>query len=323
MKKNLEKREQIKEMLKQGVNQREIVKELKTSFSTVSECSKELLWALEWESKQWELGKDDIKKLDLVKNLTPKQIEEILYHDKIAQNWNTKEIITEQIGHALFGAIWDTHLGSKKCDYDWLNKYYEECQKRGVKTVLHAGDLVDGFNTYKGQTFELSKHSMQEQIDDVVENYPKVDWIDTHYILGNHDEQWLKIAWYDISKSIDKIRDDLHWLGFYNARIKLNWIDIELHHWGGSNSYAQSYKIQKMLENADPKCQPNVFLLGHYHTALYTFYRKIHAFMVWAFQWETLLAKRFKLGNVNWGWIIDVTLDNKGWTIINMEFIKV
>jgi len=43
MKKNLEKREQIKEMLKQGVNQREIVKELKTSFSTVSECSKELL----------------------------------------------------------------------------------------------------------------------------------------------------------------------------------------------------------------------------------------------------------------------------------------
>lgn len=323
MKKNLEKREQIKDMLKKGNSRREIVKELKASPQVISECNKELKQALEWNGKQWELGKDDIKKLELLKNLTPKQVEEILYHNAIATNTEKKEIITEEIWHALFGAISDTHLWSKYCNYKGLEKYYNECKNRWIKTVFHSWDMVDWFGVYKWQTFELAKHSMQEQIDDVVNNYPKVDWIDTYFIGWNHDEAWLKIAWYDIWKAIDSLRDDLHYLWFYNARIKLNWVDIELHHPWWWQSYAWSYKLQKTLENTDPKNQPNVFLQWHLHTALYMFYRKIHAFMAGAFQGETLLAKRFKLGNVNWWWIIEVSLDNKGWTIINMEFIKV
>jgi hypothetical protein len=51
---------------------------------------------------------------------------------------------------------------------------------------------------------------MDEQIQDVIDNYPKRDGIDTYYVLGNHDEQRLKIAGYDISKSIDNMRDDMH-----------------------------------------------------------------------------------------------------------------
>jgi Trp operon repressor len=47
MQKNLEKREQNKEMLKQGCTQREIKKELNTGASIISECSKELKQALE------------------------------------------------------------------------------------------------------------------------------------------------------------------------------------------------------------------------------------------------------------------------------------
>lgn len=269
------------------------------------------------------ISKQDKKKLEILKNLTPKEIQEILFHDKLNDKPDITEIETKEIGRALFGAIGDTHLGSKKCNYEWLEKYYQKMKEMWVEIVLHAWDMVDGYWVYKWHAFELNKHSMQEQIDDVVENYPKVDWIDTYFISWNHDEAWLKLAWYDIGKAIEWFRKDLHYLGFYNARIKLNGVDIELHHWGWSQSYAQSYKLQKMLENADPKDQPNVFLLWHFHTAMYMFYRKIHAFMVGAFQWETLLAKRFKLGNVNWWWVVEVILDNNGWTQINMEFIKV
>jgi hypothetical protein len=71
---------------------------------------------------------------------------------------------------------------------------------------------------------------MNDQINDVIDNYPKRDGIDTYYILGNHDENWLKLVGYDISKTIDMIRTDLHCLGWYNARIKLNGVDVELHH---------------------------------------------------------------------------------------------
>jgi hypothetical protein len=43
--------------------------------------------------------------LELLKNLNPKQIEEILYHNTIATKLDKIEIQTENIGRALFGAI--------------------------------------------------------------------------------------------------------------------------------------------------------------------------------------------------------------------------
>lgn len=315
----MEKREKIIKLLEKWVTSREIANKLHCSLSTISEVRKELADNLKCNNK---INQQDNKKLKMLEGLSLKNIQELLYHNKLSEKWRVN-IVTEEVWHAMIWAIWDTHLWSKHCNYEWLNKYYDECEKRGVKTVVHAWDMVDWFNTYPWQVFELSKHSMTEQIDDVIQNYPRRNWIDTHYILGNHDEQRLKIAGYDISKGIDHIRTDLHCLWFYNARINVNWIEVELHHWGGGNSYSRSYKAQKYLENMNPKDQPNVYLLGHFHSAIYMFYRKIHAFMAGAFQWETLLAKRLKLGNVNWWWIIDVVLDNNWWTKINMEFIKV
>lgn len=207
------------------------------------------------------MSKEDIKKLELLKWLTPAQIKEILYQNTIATKTNNVDIITDNIGHATFGIIGDTHLWSKHCNYEWLHKYYDEIKKRWIKVVVHAGDMVDGFGVYKWQTFELAKHSMEEQIQDVVDNYPKRKWIDTYRIGWNHDEARLKIAGYDISKSIDNLREDLHNLWRYNARIKINGVYIELHHWWWGNSYSWSYKPQKYMENINPKDQPNVYVL--------------------------------------------------------------
>lgn len=308
-------------MISDGSSSRDIAEKTKSSLTTISKCRKEM--EQKKEDIHWSLSMDDQKKLEILKNLTPKQIEDILYYNAIAKKNDSIEIKTEEVWHARFWAIGDTHLWSKHCNYEWLKEYYDICKKKWVKTVLHAWDMVDGFGVYKWQTFELSKHSMDEQIQDVVENYPKIKGIDTYFLCGNHDEAWLKLAWHDIGKTIWLLRQDLHYLWFYNARVKLNGVDIELHHGGGGNSYSWSYKPQKYLENCNPKDQPHVYLLGHFHTALYMFYRKIHALMVWAFQEETLLSKRFKLGNTQ-GWrIVDVSLDNKGWTIINLEFISV
>lgn len=274
-------------------------------------------------SESQKLSKEEIKKLELTKDLTPKQIQEILHYNSLAKKTDKLQINTEQIWHALFWAIWDTHMWSKVHNNEWLQKYYDIIQDRWIKTVFHAWDLVDWYNVYKWHAFELSKHWADAQLQEVVENYPKREWVETHFIAGNHDESLLQMAWYDIWKMVDMLRSDMHYLWFYNARVILNGVDVELQHWWWSNSYARSYKPQKYLENADPKDQPNAFLLWHYHTALYMFYRKIHTFMVWAFQWETNLTKRFKLWNTN-GWrIVDIRLDNNWWTIVNMEFIKI
>lgn len=322
--------------------QREKIKKLNDEWKKKKEIA-EILWITErsvyyhlskikWvqDTTKWEVveelempqSKKDMEILKIVAWLSPAELKEILYHTKL----NTKksvEIGSSKTWHAVFWAIWDTHFWSKACNYEWVNRFYDEMEKRWVKTVLHAGDIVDWYWVYKWHTFELAKLSMDDQIQDVVQNYPKKEWIDTYYILGNHDEAWLKLVGYDISKTIDLLRKDMHSLGWYNARIKIDWVDIELHHWGGGNAYSVSYKPQKYLENVNPKDQPNVYLLWHFHTAMYMFYRKIHAFMVGSFQNETLLSKRFKLGNTQWWWVVDVMLDDKWWTIINMEFIQV
>jgi hypothetical protein len=113
------------------------------------------------------------------------------------------------------------------------------------------------------------------------------------------------------------------YLGFYNARIKLNGIDVDLHHWAWGNAYARSYKIQKMAENINPKDQRHIYAVGHRHTALYQFYRKMHLFLPWAFQRATLFSKRLGLDNTVWGWVIEIDIDKNGGTRINMEFIKI
>lgn len=316
-----EKIDEIKQLSKEWLSTREIADLLGVWSTSVH---KYLRWTEKTTKEVEEVFSSlDKKKLELIKDLTPRQIQEILHHNAIATRSDKVDINTEEIWHAIFWAIGDTHQGSKAHNNDWLHRYYDRLQEKGIKTVFHAGDIADWYNVYKGHAFELSHHWADAQAEDIIQNYPKRDWMETYFIGWNHDESLLQLAWYDIGKYVDKMREDMHYLWFYNARIMLNGVDIELQHWGGSNSYARSYKPQKYLENADPKNQPNVFLLGHYHTALYMFYRKIHTFMVWAFQWETNLTKRFKLGNTQGWWVVEVTLDNKGWTTINMEFIKV
>lgn len=263
---------------------------------------------------------EDKKKLKLLKDLNLKDVKELLIQKTI----HTKNEIAENIWEPWYlkiGLIGDTHLGAKQHAKDELGEFYDRAKSKKVEAILHAGDLLDWENVYKGHIYELDKHWFDEQLKEVVDSYPN-NWLITYYIEGNHDESFLKNCWADIGKSISILRKDLICLWFYDARIKLNWIELELHHWGGSQSYAKSYKQQKYLENTDPFNQPKLVGEWHFHDVWYIFYRKIHSFLVWSFLKENLLAKRFKLGNTIWGWIIELEIDKKGGTLINMEFLK-
>lgn len=273
------------------------------------------------KTKKQPISKIDKQKLELLQNLSPKQIEEILHINQL----NTKQEIIKTIGEPWYLKFWlvsDTHLGSKTCALDELGEFYDRAKDKWVECMLHAGDVVDGDNVYSGQAYDLAKHWYDEQLQEVIQKYPNI-WLDTYFIEWNHDESFLKKTGGDIGKAISLIRKDLINLWFYDARIKLNGVDINLHHGGGSMSYARSYKIQKLLENIDVKNQPNVFASGHWHTALYMFYRKIHSFLPWAFMKENLLSKRFNLDNTIGGRIVEVEIDEKWWSKIGMEFLHI
>lgn len=266
------------------------------------------------------LSKQERKKLDLLQHYSDKDVRDMLNY--IAQN-SKKEIdkVIWEPWHLKFWLVSDTHFGAKQCAKDELGEFYEKAKDKGVECFVHAGDIVDWEGVYTWQQFEQDKVWFEEQLADLRKNYPYVG-VPTYFIWGNHDEAYLKKNWVNICKAIETVRQDLVNLGFYDARLKLNGIDINLHHWGGSLSYAKDYKMRKYLESLPVENQPDIFALGHYHTALYDLHRGIHAFMPWAFLKENLLSKRFNLDNIIWGRVIEIDKNEKGESRINMEFIK-
>lgn len=264
---------------------------------------------------------DEKKKLNLINQYTPQQLQEILYRLNINEKKNIDEVIGEK-WYLKFWLISDTHYGNKMCAKDEIGEFMDKAKDDWAECFIHCWDLVDWDNVYTGQIYELDKLWFDAQLQEIVKEYPDV-WLDTYLCQGNHDESFLKKTGWDIGKAISMIRKDIINLGFYDARIKLNGVDINAHHWGGNMSYARSYKPQKLMETINPKDQPHIFAAGHWHTALYMFYRKIHWFLPWAFLKENLLAKRFNLDNTIGGWVIEVEIDEKGWTKIWMNFIKI
>ena len=310
-----------------GINRKTVSKYRKVIESTQQEASDLLSWKEEqmWFNKKKDgakpqLSKGDKKKLELLEHYSEKDIRDMLNY--IAQN--TKKEIDETIGepwHLKFWLVSDTHFGAKQCAKDELWEFYERAKQEWVECFVHAWDILDGEWVYNWQQFEQSEVWFTDQLEDLRKNYPNV-WLPTYFIWGNHDEAYLKKNGVNVCKAIETVRQDLINLWFYDARLKLNWIDINLHHGGGSLSYAKDYKMRKYLESLPIENQPDIFALWHYHTALYDLHRWIHAFMPGAFLKENLLAKRFNLDNTIGGWIIEIDKDENGKNRINMEFLK-
>lgn len=296
----------------------DVGKELGLCRQTVAKYRKWVADAL--SGKEEKLSKEQQKKLDLLEHYSEKEIKEMLAYIANSSKREVNEVLSEP-GHLRFWLVSDTHFWAKWCAKDEIWEFYDRAKDKWVECFVHCGDIVDGCNVYKGQQFEQNAVGFEAQLEDIKQNYPDV-WLPTYFIGWNHEEKFLKENWVNICKAIEQVRQDLIHLGFYDARLNLNGIAVQLHHWGGSLSYAKDYKMKKYLDSLPVENQPDIFALGHFHTALYDLHRGIHGFMPWAWLKENLLAKRFNLGNTIWWWIIDIDKDENGKSRLNMEYIK-
>ena len=121
-----------------------------------------------------------------------------------------------------------------------------------------------------------------------------------------HDLSWWKRSGVDIGVLISAKRKDMVYLGQYSGEVVLSGIRIRLIHPDGGGAYAISYKMQKLIEQIPSGRKPHIFIAGHYHTALYFFYRNIHAFQAGCFEGQTTFLLRKGLNPAIGGWIIDV-----------------
>ena len=255
------------------------------------------------------------------KGLTLDQIKEILTprNDKIIN------IGVNGAREFAIGIVSDTHLCDKACAVSELHDIYSRFDKAGVSAVLHAGDIVAGDDVYKGQYVDLTHYGYGDQLSYLIKSYPKMkNNIKTYLISGNHDLSFKVKNGAHITSALADKRHDIVFCGDYDARVDIGGIKIGMHHGDGGGSYALSYKLQKAIELIGGGQKPQIYILGHYHTAMYAMIRNVHCFLPGCFQRPNDFSVRKNLPNQISGWVIYLQVEDDDCNTIrkiNMENI--
>ncbi|MFA6168378.1 MAG: metallophosphoesterase family protein [Gemmatimonadaceae bacterium] len=227
-----------------------------------------------------------------------------------------------------FGVIGDTHDGSRYEANSELHAMYEKFRAAGVKDVLHAGDVLDGHDVYKGQQFELHSHGFESQLEWFRGHAPRVPGITTHFITGNHDASFKKAAGIGVGRSIASVRPDHHFIGEDYATIDFRTPNgrrfrVGLMHPSGGSAYSLSYRPQKIVETLEGGTKPHLLCIGHYHKAEFMpSYRNVAVLQSATFQRQTPFMVTKGLAAHVGGWIIRVTVHPRSAlsNTINAEF---
>ena len=241
-----------------------------------------------------------------------KMLPKIIDNSKIDLN-------SDKLIHTELCVVSDTHFGNIHQQLHLLNKIYEETFNRGITTVLHCGDMVDGnYPNRPEQPRQQFLHGFDEQAGYVVDMYPKVEGITTKYILGSHDESHYKNGQSTINKWISNCRKDMIYLGQDTKEISINGVKIVLDHPGGGSANALSYKPQKRIEILESGTKPKILLIGHYHKSYSFVYRNVRGILVPALCGKTQFQQKQGLINYVGAYFLDIYSDKKG----NIEYFQ-
>lgn len=205
--------------------------------------------------------------------------------------------------HSL-GLVGDTHLCCKEERLAELHAQYDLYEAEGIKTVLHAGNPVDGYiaKINGGSVFESS---IDGQVQYFIDNYPKRNGIKTYFITGDDHEGWWMKEGFNFGAYLEMMahradRRDLIYCGHVEADIEVRISPkastiIKLQHPGGGSSYARSYTGQKQVESLEGGEKPHILVQGHYHVSNYMQERNVHVIGLPGFQDQTIFARKKRL----------------------------
>ena len=211
-----------------------------------------------------------------------------------------------------FGVIADTHFGSTEERVDALEVYYANAEKRGITTILHAGDVLAGHKIYKGQEFEVHQLGWHNQLEWFRKSAPRHKGMKTIFIVGNHDTSFKHLAGVDPGTAMAAVRDDWEYIGEYVGEVIMETADgrefkVQLLHPGGGTTYAISYRTQKIIESLAGGDKPHMLVIGHLHKMeLLPNYRNVVGVQAGCFEDQTSLLKRSASQAMVGGWFFEV-----------------
>ena len=208
----------------------------------------------------------------------------------------------------------DTHLGNKCEALEQLKTFYEYAYSKGVREFYHVGDISDGYYKNRdGSIYEQHSIGFQDQLDYIAKVYPKLKDSVTYFITGNHDATHINNGGANIGLCLERIRDDLVYLGHGFAKVWLtDTLDMNLFHPNDGISQVLSYKAQKIVDNATGQRKAKIMCIGHYHKMNYSYYKDTHAFLVPSFEWQTNFMSNNNLLSIVGGYVLTIHVDNDG-----------
>lgn len=239
-----------------------------------------------------------------------------------------------------FGAISDTHLGSRHAAEDMLEAAYDYYEAEGIENVLHEGDMTEGPGErgYRGHAndvwYDCQRWDGMEAY--AHRNYPRRNGVKTLLISSSKSHcgwEWNasgRDVCSDIVNGRNEIynastgevvipalepRDDMVYLGHDSADVLMGpgeKVRIRMFHPDGGGSYALSYNPQKFVEAMPSGSKPHLFLVGHYHQFFHARIRNVNVICVPGCQWMTPLFRRYGKEPVVGALAITVHVDKHG-----------
>lgn len=235
-----------------------------------------------------------------------------------------KRVFHHKFGRMIrFGYYGDPHMGEKHFHEELWRAMIETFTKEGIKHVYGVGDNLEGMSGRPGHIYELAHIGADAQLNYAQSMFELAPKLKFHVIDGNHD-QWFKekgniglVAGRELANRCPNVQ----FLGEWEADIVLaENCTMKMFHANDGTAYADSYKIQKLIESLEGGKKPNIILSGHYHKQVAIFRRNVFGFECGTLCGQTRFMRGKKLQAHKGFGIIEVWLGKHGVERLRHEF---
>jgi predicted phosphodiesterase len=249
----------------------------------------------------------------IIQNYNDKELDAIAKGGRIVPGYTKVPIISFEGERIRIGAITDTHIGSIDFHEERLYQAFDEFHKAKVDFVVHGGDVLEGMSNRPGHIYELTHLGYDQQKDYAVKVLSQ--WKDTeiYAISCNHDRWYIKSSGANALGDIAKELPNFHFLGHDEGEISLKGKAVLwLWHGEDGNSYALSYRLQKILESLTGGQKPNAMLAGHVHKYVDIFERHVMCTSIGCIQSQTRWMRSKRIAAHTGFAIIDYWVNDQG-----------
>lgn len=267
-----------------------------------------------------------LEKLLSKHNISKKELELILKNkQKEAPSRYRLKNLDLTDNHVKFTVISDLHMGHKNYRPDILEHAIVNSKKQGSEFFLIPGDLLEGMSGRDGHLYELELLGATNQLNYGIEQLSQIRVPIYAITATNSHDGWFSSKGnmgFETGPEMDRRIPNFEFLGYDEADIKLgNGITVRMSHPGDGTAYAISYKMQKYINALSGGTKPDVIFQGHYHKAMYMFYRNIHGFEAGTLEDQTIFMKKKGTPSHTGYWIVDLWANKKGVDRIKPEFV--